>query len=73
MSMAGEAVQDRLRLARGQSAGFRRAGARGIGRIEAVDIEGDIGGPVTDDCARPLDDPCDAEAVDIFDVQHGHP
>src|SRR6266446_7163968 len=38
---ADEAAQDRLRLARGQTAGLRRAGAGRKGRVEPVDIERD--------------------------------
>jgi hypothetical protein len=43
-----EAAQDRLHLPAGESADFRRAGARRESRIEAIDIEGQIGQRVAD-------------------------
>src|SRR6476620_6688217 len=41
-----QAAQNRLRLARGEAANLWRAGARREGRVEAVDIEGQVGRPV---------------------------
>src|SRR5208282_4053685 len=62
-----KAVQDCLRLARCETARFRCAGTRGESRVEAVDIERNIGRSVPDDRARLLDDTFDAESVDILD------
>ena len=44
-----EAMQDGLSLARGEATGLGCSGAGGEGRVETVDIEGYIGGPVADD------------------------
>ena len=43
MSILVELPQHRQDLRRGRPAGDRRAGARREGRVEAVDVEGDIG------------------------------
>src|SRR5205085_2900636 len=48
---AGEAAQDRLRLPGKEAADLRRSGARCEGRVERVDIEAEINGPVADDFA----------------------
>ena len=68
-----QAVQDRLSLARGQASSLRRSGARREGRVEAVDVERDVGRAVADDLSRLFHDALDADPVDILDVQDGHP
>ena len=67
-----QAAQDFQHFARGQPADFRRAGARREGRVEAVDVEGEVGRPVADDLSRLLDDGRDAQAGHFLGVDHGH-
>ena len=46
-----KAAKNFKRFTRRKTADFRRAGARGIDRIETVDVEGEIGGARADDPA----------------------
>src|SRR5882724_6411027 len=68
-----EAMQDRLGLARGETAGLRCPGAGREGRIETVDIERYVSRPIADDLSRLRHDPLDAHSLDILDVHDGHP
>ncbi len=56
MFEALEPAQERQRLARRQAADFGRAGAGREGRVEAVDVEGDVDRAVTDQLPRLGDD-----------------
>ena len=66
-----ETAQDGQRLAARQAAGDRRAGARRKGRVEAIDVEGEIGLGLADPRLDALDDAADAERVDIEGADHG--
>jgi hypothetical protein len=69
---AREAAQDRLGLARGQAADLGRAGARREGRVERVDVEGEVDRPVADHRAGPGDDRRQPHGVDVLGVDTGH-
>ena len=49
---AAEAAHELERLARGQAADLRRAGAGREGRVDGVDVEGEVGRAIADDAAR---------------------
>ncbi len=61
-----------LRLEHGDAAAFRRPGAGRVDRIEPVDVEADIGGPVADDGARLLDDRLGPLVVEFLHVDDAH-
>src|SRR5207244_11980789 len=50
----------------------RRPEARRVPRIEAVDVEGDVGGAVAHHAAGLLDDALDAELGKLLDEDHAH-
>ena len=61
---AAEAADDFQQLAAGDAAGFRGAGTRGVGRIQDVDVDGNVQGTVADAVAD-LGDGVDALVVDV--------
>src|SRR6266540_1358474 len=67
-----QAAQYALRLVRGVAADLRRAGARRIGGIEAVDVEADIGRAVAHDAAGLGDHLVHAEVEILLDGDHPH-
>src|SRR5438128_4585572 len=65
----GNAAEDGVSLARGETARNRRAGAGREGGIEAVDVEAQVRGAMPDPAADALDHAADAERVERGGVE----
>src|SRR5207302_8096119 len=69
---APQAAEQPLGLERRDAPDFRRPGARRVHRIEAVHVEGDVGGAVAHHAAGLFDDALDAELGKLLDEDHAH-
>ena len=68
-----QSLQQSHRLPRRQAADLGCAGAGGVARVEAVDVEAEVGRPVADDPPCLGDHPGDAERLELLDEHHPHP
>ena len=62
---AGQPAQDELKFPGGQPARLRRAGPRGVRRVEHVDVDAHVHRPVTDPLADPVDGVIHAPPGDV--------
>ncbi len=66
-------AHERERLVRGEASHLRRAGARGVRRVEAVDVEGQEDGTVPGAGPDPLEDRLDPRVADLLHRHQLHP